>query len=158
MCSILALPAGSIKGCIVMHPFFGYMQRMGFYDVEMRSSHKLIADINLPGTYLTYMSTSTTVRPGLCPLKEFLEKRHHVPMLDMRNMGVLTHLTTYDRHMTEQEVVSRGYPLVKDKSKTIHYLNISHVTAIVYPLEVRVVYPNIRTRQITHVRRKLCIE
>ena len=39
---------GSIAGCVVMHPFFAYMQMVGVYDIEQRCGQRLIAEGRLP--------------------------------------------------------------------------------------------------------------
>jgi hypothetical protein len=154
VCRFLEVPPETIKGCIVMHPFFGYMQRTKFYDVEMRTSKRLIANHKLPGTYLTYMSHTKIVPSPLRPLQEFLETRHPMNLRTLER-GVITHLTTYDRYMTEEEVVKRGYPLLENFGQTIYYLNICSVRVIHPPLEVRTASDNsIRTRLLTHIRKR----
>jgi hypothetical protein len=155
VCCFLEVPAGTIKGCIVMHPFFGFMQKMKFYDVEMRTSKKLIANQKLPGTYLTYMSHTKTVPSLLRPLQEFLETRHPMDISRTFERGVITHLTTYDRYMTEAEVIKRGYPLLENSNKTIYYLNVSNVRIIHPPLEVQTSSDSsVRTRLLTHIRKR----
>ena len=39
---------GPIAGCVVMHPFFAYMQMVGVYDIEQRCGQRLIAEGRLP--------------------------------------------------------------------------------------------------------------
>ena len=155
VCRFLEVPAGTIKGCIVIHPFFGYMQKMKFYDVEMRTSKKLIASHKLPGTYLTYMSHTQTVPSPLRPLQEFLQTRHPMDISRTFDRGVITHMTTYDRYMTEEEVAKRGYPLLQNSNKTIYYLNVSNVRVIHPPLEVQTSSDSsVRTRLLTHIRKR----
>ena len=69
--------------------------------------------------------------------------------------GVITHLTTYDRYMTEEEVIKRGYPLLENSDKTIFYLNVGSVRVIHPPLQVRTSSDSsVRTRLLTHIRKR----
>ena len=136
-----------IQGCIPMHPFFAFMQRVGVYTVEQRTGPRLVAESRLPATFASFASLTRSIPKNLSALKVDLDRRHGGREVVLKH-GLITHLTTYDRYLGECEAQALGYPL----SPGARVLSISRVRVLDPPLEVKFANMGVRYRDVTHVR------
>ncbi len=137
----------SIQGCIPMHPFFAFMQRLGVYTVEQRTGPRLVAEDRLPATFASFASFTRSIPKNLSALKVDLDRRHDGSEVVLEH-GLITHLTTYARFLGKCEAKALGYPL----SPGARVLSISRVRVLDPPLEVKFANMGVRYRDVTHVR------